>query len=100
MTDCPPGPVVPIKDSTHNTRTRDVVGNKEDIADNSSVASVIARLRYLELQLLGATLPMKTGNGNPNGVTSGALGQKYQDLVTGLIYVCVSNPAGTVWSVI
>jgi len=101
MTDQPAGPVVPPKDNQYNSRSRDVIGNKEDVASMApNIASLIALARYIAENVAGIGLPMLSGVGNPNGVTAGAYGQKYQDTATGLLYVCVSNPAGNVWQVI
>lgn len=101
MTDNPTGPLVPAPDSEANGRSRDVVGNKEDVSSIApDTASLMALTRYVAESIGGALLPMLSGVGNPNGVVAGAYGQKYQDTATGILYICVSNPAGTSWNVI
>ena len=100
MSDNPTGPIVPPPDSPYNSRERDVIGNKSDVASVApDTASLVALTRYVAEAIGGALLPMLSGVGNPNGVVAGAFGQKYQDTATGIIYVCVSDPAGTAWQV-
>ena len=37
---------------------------------------------------------------NPNGTVTGFYGQKYRNTVSGIIYICISNPTGTAWTVV
>lgn len=42
-------------------------------------------------------LLIQAGVGNPDGTVNGFFGQQYHDTNADIIYVCISNPTGTVW---
>lgn len=54
---------------------------------------------YLILaQLASGGVGNLTGTGDPNGVTSGALGQIYTQVVGGAVTIWVNTDGGTTWS--
>ena len=46
----------------------------------------------------GGGLPILSGAGNPNGVTIGALHQRYRDTVTNTYYTQITDPTGWDWN--
>lgn len=44
-----------------------------------------------------SSLATVTGIGNPDGIVTGTLGAIYRDLVSGVMFECISDPVGTKW---